>query len=815
VEGTPDLSETAQVVDHQEENFVFTDEAQGEHVDVSQPLESSFDEHEDYAASLGKYLERPVLIDTFTWAESDTWSNSPRKINPWNLYFRNTYIKNKLQNFSRLHCTLKLTFRFNASPFYYGSMRVCYDPLQSGKFDPIDSADMVPLSQTPGVYLEPQESTSASLSLPFLYPQDWLDTSHDEYVAGMGDIIFALFAPLRSANGVSGEGITISTYCQAQDVKVAGPTVVTVMQSGIVSGPAAALAVAAGAYTSHAKIGPYAKAVKVGATLVSTVARMFGYSNAPVMDNVQPVQNKVYHAFANTETCCPIDKLAIDPKNEVTLDNRVAGIDPIDELDISALVTRPSFVGSVDWSDTTAVGARLCMGKVTPCIDVLSTGTGQTIHHFTPSGWIASAFRYWRGGVKLHFKIIRSKYQKGRLMVNWDPNGSLNASGLETALYTKIFDLASPEQGFDFVIPYKAATPWLVSRGRLAFSTSSPGYSMESTNGNWQLSVVNALTGPVADATVTVLFYVSACEDMEFAAPKALPYCTTQEVQSGSVSGPVDGSTIACSTRIHEYTMGERVLSLRALLHRTTFVMQQVIGADAGQNHHNAGRIHSANYYPRIPLEPGFDANYGVNRAKSILAPTTNKNANFSKMHPINWVLCAFAGYRGSINAHANITCNGNVSQISNASISRIDHSWIQKTTARQRNVSSVHCTNDNTLAEVAELGYMPLEIPTGCGGMTVTNGQTQMALSANMPQYCPGRFYPAWVDHRDTFQVLGRVFDGFRVDVDYNVAEDAVEDMTIHPLVSMYYSAGVDFNAVFFTGVPHLYEYEMEPSPE
>jgi hypothetical protein len=108
--------------------------------------------------------------------------------------------------------------------------------------------------------------------------------------------------------------------------------------------------------------------------------------------------------------------------------------------------------------------------------------------------------------VKLHFKIIRSKYQKGRLMVNWDPNGSLNASGLETALYTKIFDLASPEQGFDFVIPYKAATPWLVSRGRLAFSTSSPGYSMESTNGNWQLSVVNALTGPVADATVTVCF---------------------------------------------------------------------------------------------------------------------------------------------------------------------------------------------------------------------------------------------------------------------------------------------------------------------
>jgi hypothetical protein len=241
--------------------------------------------------------------------------------------------------------------------------------------------------------------------------------------------------------------------------------------------------------------------------------------------------------------------------------------------------------------------------------------------------------------------------------------------------------------------------------------------------------------------------------------------------------------------------------------------MNQVIGADAGQNHHNAGRLHSANYYPRIPLEPGFDTNYGVNKAQSILSTGTLKYANFSKMHPINWILCAFAGYRGSVNAHANITCNGNVSQISNASITRIDHTWIQHPTANQRNVSSVHCTQGNSLAEVADLGYQDLSMPTGCGGMTVTNGQTQMALSANLPQYCPGRFYPAWVDQRDTLQVFGRIFDGFRVDVDYNVAESAVIDETIHPMVSMYYSAGVDFNTVFFTGVPHLYDYTMVPA--
>jgi hypothetical protein len=815
VSGQAELGEKTETTDHVQETVTFTDEVSGTIADFSQPLEPSFNEHDDDAAAFAKYLSRPVIIDTFTWAESDTFSTSPRTIYPWKLYFNNTYIKNKLANFSRLHCKLKLTFRFNASPFYYGSMRACYDPMSSGRMDPLGSNDLVSLSQTPGVFIEPQEASSAELVLPFLYPEDWIDTSHASIFDAVGKIMFLLYSPLRSANGATGTGMTITTYCEALDVEVCGPSVVTVLQSGIISGPASAIATAAGSFTSHAKVGPYAKAIKVGATLVSSVAKMFGFSNPPNTVDVQPFQNKVYHAFANTETSMPLDKLAIDPKNEVVLDNRVAGIDPCDELEIASIVTRPSYIGSVDWSNAQAVNTRLLFGQVSPNIDLTSSITAATVHNMTPSAWVANMFRFWRGTMKLHFKVIRSKYQKGRLMVNWDPNGALDGSGWETAVFTKVFDLSSTEQGFDFVIPYKAVSPWLKTGSASTISTTNPGYEKTNCNGNWQLLIVNQLTGPLASNTVSVQVFASACEDMEFAAPKALPYLTTQVVQSGEVAGPVDGGQISQSTLLHQFTVGERVLSLRTLLHRTSYSLQQVMGATVTQAVANKGRVHVCNLYPRIPPEWGFTATgRGLNLAKGGVVSATAKDAVYSKMHPIDWVLSSFVGYRGSVNVHANITCNGQVSHISNATLTRIDHDYIWDADANQGNSFTLNQGISATLATIAAQSYqsgtLAPYIPAGAGGMTVTNGQTQMALSANIPQYCPARFNLAWVGQRDNDPALGQLYDGFRVDADFNVLETAADNSTVTPLVSVYYGAGVDFNTVFFTGVPKFYEYSL-----
>jgi hypothetical protein len=809
----PDLTETKESSSVQQENVQFEETPTTEVDDFSGQFDQSFDDNADQTASLGKYLERPVKIHSFTWNESDQFSSTPTTFDPWALFFNNSFIKNKLQNYSRLRCKLHLTFRFNASPFYYGSLRAYYDPLKSGRFASRNVMDLIPISQTPGVYIEPQQGTMAEMVLPFLYPFDWLNTAVLSQLSNMGSISFQPYAFLRSANGVTGTGITISTYAQAVDVELAGPTVQTVLQSGMISGPASAIAVAASLYEKHVKIGPYAKAVRVGATLVSSIARMFGYSNDPVMDDVRPVQNKVFHAFANTETRVPIDKLALDPENQVTLDNRVAGTDPDDELEISRIVQHESYVASRDWVDTDAAGAAIAYGTVSPYIDETFVYGDTTYHHHTPMGWISKMFRFWRGGIRYRFRVVRSKYQKGRIMITWDPNGSYSTTGNETALFTKIFDLESPEQDFVFEIPYKAASPWLqCERASSPISSNPTDHIPAHSNGVWQVSVVNKLTGPAASNRVSLLLYVSAMADMEFSAPRALPYMNALPVQSQVI----DGAPVQEVKHLADFTVGERVKSLRVLLHRTTLATKQALGQYANRVVRGGERIHAMNCYHNIPPEPGFTTG-GFNRGYGGVVPATQKICNYGKMHPINWILAAFVGYRGSVNVHAVLDTNGLVEDLNQMSISRINHSPILSEFA-QRNSDwwatlvdeAVEAIPYSTRVENLKEGVPT--IPSGAGGMTVTHGRTQMALSANIPQYCPGRFWPAWCTKRNVFPSM-TVYDGFRVDADFTIPEGTAEDTPVAgPLVSLYWSAGVDFNTVFFVGVPRLEEYDIEP---
>jgi len=48
---------------------------------------------------LAKYLSRPVLIKTHTWAQTDSY-NTTTTWKPWDLFFNSTPIKSKINNYS-------------------------------------------------------------------------------------------------------------------------------------------------------------------------------------------------------------------------------------------------------------------------------------------------------------------------------------------------------------------------------------------------------------------------------------------------------------------------------------------------------------------------------------------------------------------------------------------------------------------------------------------------------------------------------------------------------------------------------------------
>ncbi len=812
--GAVDVENTSAVV-HQEENILFEDEGTPEEIETLPPLvDASYREDSDELADLASYLSRPVVIDSFTWNESDVFTTTPHTVYPWEAFFGNVFIKKKIENYARVNCTLKITIRFNASPFYYGLMRAIYDPLNSSRFDPASGVDLIPMSQTPGVYLQPQSASSVEMTLPFLWPNNWLDVTNTNEFHNMGKLFFEIYSQLRSANGVTGTGISVTTYAHAENVVIAGPTAKLALQSGVVSKPATAVAEYASYFSQIPYIGPFARAINIGASAVSAIAHMFGYSNPPVLDNVKPMRNIAFAEFANVDTSVPNEVLAIDPNNQVTIDNRVTGADATDDLAIANLVKRESYLSNTTWRSADSAGTKLFSIAVTPCPGLDVAATSQTYLYHTPASFAGRMFRFWHGTMVYKFKIVKSKYNKGRLLIVWDPAGLVAPSGVETAVFSKVIDLSTEEDEFEFVVPYKSHWPWLMNKftqNSLNVRTDAV-FDNQEHNGTITVSVLNVLTGPATSPQVDVLVYSYGKEDMMFSGPRPLPQNTTI---FGVQSQAIDGSALSYAEHLPEITVGERVASLRTLLHRASHSITQVAGVfgPAGSTL-LAGIYHTTNRFNRLPPEWGFADAESFSWTTSILG-TGNKRCNYARTHPINWVLSAFAGYRGSIVAHASVNGEGGGSKGVNSII--IDRTWasaIIGASASTRNANyDLRLVSDGQsyLSYITSVDQDPPMMSTGQGGLTLTQGRTQMGCSAVIPQYNPCRFYPTWykdiIPNAAVRNAGTRLYDGFRVDLNFHKNDTVTTEF---PEIDLYYAAGVDFNPVYFVGVPRLYRYVM-----
>jgi len=805
----------ATTVDMQEENVMFTEEDLPEIVSLPSSIDTTRLHDEDTFALLADYLSRPVKIDSFLWNESDVYTTTPRTLYPWQAYFTNTYIKRKLDYFARIQCTLKVTIRFNASPFYYGQMRVAYDPLNTGRLAVTHADDRRPWSQAPGVWIEPQNGAVVELDLPFFWPNTWLDATNTYEFKHMGALLFQIFTPLRSANGVSGTGISVTTYVTAHNVTVSGLTLKSAVQAGVISGPATTMAGVAKALTNTPVIGKFARAAEVGLNAVSSIARMFGFSNPPIMDDVHGVHPKAFHAFANIETSMPLDKLAVDPKNEVTIDPSVTGISSKDELTISDLAGKSAWMNMNTWEGSDLAGAQLLMCSVTP-YNISSLGATNPEIRMTPLGWIARMFDQWRGSVIFNIKLVKSKYHKGRLLVTWDPTGIPTANA-ETALFTKIIDLATDTDEYEFVVPYKATSPWLLTtREKLGVATSGGVHtSPSSANGVIGVFVLNSLTGPAASPEVDIHLYMKGGPDIQFSIPHTdVARYTAMSIQSG-----IDGGAPTIDENLANITVGESIASLRTLLHRTTLGYMQPVGSqksNATNTYIPKGFVAAMNRFPRLPPEYGFDSVNGLSWAAKTLS-TGNAPFNFTPQNYINSILWGFAGYRGSMNIHANVitpaTVTGTMCSIS-ATRTRdplVVSAILQSRTRWSQAQATFNPSTISAFATVVGTANVPY-IGWGLGGKSLTNANTQSALSVNVPQYDQFRFEPAWAPLRGGVptQNLRSTREGkpdnVRIDTLFLTNEDA-SDNGLWPILEVHYGAGVDFTPLFFVGIPTLRE--------
>lgn len=810
----------------------YVDEDPGSLMDYSAVLNSSF--YNDYIASsdLSKFLSRPVLISSVVWQEGVGIGVAP--IYPWYLYFNDTAIKRKLENYAFLSCDLHIKIMLNASPFYYGLALAFYTPMTQYyptalKTHATNSPEFITASQRPHIYLYPQCNKGGEMMLPFFYNKNWLNTASAQDFRDMGYIDIYDIVLLQNANSVAAGDVDIQIYAWAENVRVCGPTTQAVLQAqetdyeahakdeygkGPVSKPASAVAAVTGALSKVPVIGPYMRASSMVAGTVGDIASWFGYTNVPVISDVQPYKPVAFQALATSEISVPIEKLTLDPKNELSIDPAITGIPSEDEMALSTILQKESFWDQTTWTSAQTPETLLWWAYVTPHVsrkDLTVGPPAYDLRTFIPMSHAANLFRHWRGSIIYRFRVICTKFHRGRLKIQWDPTADVASSVADnsTVVFTKIIDITK-NQDFEIEIPYIQTQSWLKLSSYASTDTwgtgsvARPAYvgagGVGAPNGCLSVKVFTVQTSPVASAPISIVVSMRGGSDLEFANPTSIP---TQYTYFTPQSQEIDYEEPECVTITKPkqdpnrflINFGESMVSTRQLLRRFNFY--KTIKAIPGST---SSLIKFVVEHGRFPVSLGYDPN-GLEKEAANVA------YNFCAHTPLTWMSLCYIGYRGSINYSYNVR----TTTVQGTGLS-LDHIAVYREPGDTRSVASYL---NNTLLTAAD---NPSEAARAAmnnyyvgGGMALTNQKTQAGLQVSYPMYNLYRFMSCSPDYAS----LGIGYDAsdedtFKLETYYN-SSSAASSSNI--FVDAYVAIGADFNFIFYLNAPQCY-YTPIPQP-
>lgn len=791
--------------------MAFDDSNAGYEVSIGADLDPTYRSGMVKGLELGDFLSRPTLIRTIDWLPGI--SEAPETFNPWNSFFTHPAIREKVQSYGLLQARLCVKFVVSSTPFQYGSMLVSYNPLPAFSLDSpiviqVDPPSAVQHSQRPHLWLEPSSSMGGTMCLPFMYHENWLPNKTAK-LSSMGSLTLEPIAPLRSVGTVS--RVEIQVYAWAEDVHLTAPTFQlqggkkkkkpAVMDrvkafssaedeygTGPISGVAAAVAKAAGQLTSVPIIGPYALATQMVSGATSRIARFFGFSQLPMIENVSPIRSETNPGFASSECVGGASVLTYDPKSELTVDSRTVGLDGSDEMAMSYLLQRESYVFSFEWDSSQSPGTTLKTLSVTPQYFRDASGYVQ----MTPACHASSAFQNWRGDLIFRFRVICTKYHGGRLHFSWDPRSSnfTPSSGLDTTkIITRVVDIQD-DQDIEMRVPWMAARQWLdcheLEVAPLPYGDINIGNSnLTYVNGMLYVKVHNSLTAPEDTAPVRILVSVRGAENLELANPRFPQNDLRFSLQSGVEH--VEASDLAAPIPDHAVPMKESVdddnavhvffadpvTSIRQLLSRKSYVTS-VNGQVSGYSLVNVLNQNE-------PAAPGPSSNgtYVVD----------GTNYNIASFTAFSWFAPLYKGFRGST------TWDVILSQQAN-------DGWMSaqrepgNPTSTILDIASYSLTGgDTSRLELARFRQLT------ANGAALVARPTQSSLIYQVPFQSPYRFHPTSETYRRN---VFAEYDSHSISytTDLNVLAD------------LYASHGPDMSFFYFSGVPAMVRDSQIPDP-
>jgi hypothetical protein len=339
-------------------------------------------------------------------------------------------------------------------------------------------------------------------------------------------------------------------------------------------------------------IGSFAKATSTIAGKVRKFASFFGFSKPPVLDKVIYVKNTPFNNGATTAGPTAVERLTVDPKQELSIDPSYCGDGGVDSMAIQAISSVESFLTTFPWADTdTALSTVLWASVVSPMLMTGHDGApvpNTDLTQPTAMAYAVTPFKYWRGTIRYRFNIVCSKFHRGKLIFKYEPNYAARAviTAASAQLNQNNAIILDIQESQEIVIDVDWANEraWLnvdpnitpVGQCNLPdFLPIPPAFTNNLNenvvNGYLEVRVLNELVQPTDLSTVKVNVFVS-CPDLMVAVPEDTNIGENRVLLV--TESEVINKTNAKTDHICEDHFGEKIVSFRSLMKR--YVLEDI-----------------------------------------------------------------------------------------------------------------------------------------------------------------------------------------------------------------------------------------------
>jgi hypothetical protein len=784
------------------------------------------DQGQQHMLSLDDFFSRPVLVASGSFP-LDNFDNY--QIDVWDLYTKDPTVRAKLRNYAYLQASLHIRLCVSGTPFHYGKILASYQhyPYRNDVLQNLYGAYIISnnyrkcvlnyLSQSPNRYvIDVRENQPLEMVIPYMSHKPMFrlfnggsiitDTASYDDIGEAGSLYLEPINPIRSTNSGS-DSVTFQLYVWLEDVKLGTTTGTQVAirteskvkderETGPVERFSSGAKDISKALTSVPFIRPFALASSIGFGALEKISAIFGWARPIVIEPPHFVKNVPFQNGAHVIGSETVFKLSLDPKQELTVDNRIGGTD-VDEMSLSHIASQESYLTTFEWNVSDVQRVSIFDIAVMPHLVTAGSrsGTGANlILQPTAMCFAATPFDAWRGDVEITFEFACNQFHRGKIMFMFEPNvtaiGLINADIKLNQHYIKVLDLQE-SQSITFCVPWAHARAWCRTRPP-ASNTHLPytdpllpfSATYDQSNGYITVAPFTHLVSP-GDTAIQVNVYVKCPNLMvnrftQQHMPAVRNIITESYVRVESEvdtlhrsSQPVtcvkiNDSTATSDTICLEH-FGERPVSFRSLLKR--YVTQHLLTATSAtpSTSQSLARLF-------LPLYP--------------LPEVRFSGASTDTRTLYGYLRYAYMGMRGSTRHRLRILCNDNLEHHAQvrASLTGIDNTndvdyatfTVNSTTLR----TTTNCVMNGTIAlDLDSNGGFEIEIPY------YSNNLYEYSFATDLSGNNPGG-----EDNHTTFwsrrAILSWIFKAAAA--------------TFTTFVSCEMATGEDFNFIRFQGAPY-----------